>query len=234
MQLQNNNKASIKNWNEADRPREKFAAKGRESLSNAELLAILLGSGNNEQNAVQLSQEILKKHKDNLIELSEASLTDLQKFKGIGEAKAITIAAALELGRRRQAETKLQRPQINSSRNAFDILNKNLGDLAQEHFWILILNQKNEVLDEFRISQGGLTATVVDAKIIFRQVLTYSRATGIILAHNHPSGNLQPSQADINLTKKIKEAGRVLDINVLDHIIIGANDYYSFLDEDMM
>ncbi len=225
---------SIKNWNEEDRPREKFASKGRESLSNAELLAILLGSGNSQQNAVDLSREILEKYKNNLIELSEASIQSLQQFKGIGQAKAITIAAALELGRRRQAETKLQRPQITKSRDAFDILNKNLGDLAQEAFWVLILNQKNEVLDEIFISQGGLTATVVDAKKIFQQVLTYQRATGIILAHNHPSGNLQPSQADINLTKKIQAAGKVLDINVLDHIIVGANAYYSFLDDDMM
>ncbi len=225
---------SIKNWNEEDRPREKFASKGRESLSNAELLAILLGSGNSQQNAVELARDILKKYKDNLIELSEASLTALQEFRGVGEAKAITIAAALELGRRRQAAKKLERPQITSSRDAFDILNKNLGDLAQEAFWVLVLNQKNEVLDEIFISQGGLTATVVDAKKIFQQVLTYPRATGIILAHNHPSGNLRPSQADINLTKKIQEGGKVLDINVLDHIIIGANDYYSFLDEGMM
>jgi len=225
---------SIKNWNEEDRPREKFASKGRESLSNAELLAILLGSGNSQQNAVELARDILKKYKDNLIELGQATLNDLQEFKGIGEAKAITIAAALELGRRRQAATKLQRPQIKSSRDAFDILNKNLSDLAQEQFWVLALNQKNEVLDEIFISQGGLTATVVDSKKIFQQVLAYPRATGIILAHNHPSGNLQPSQADINLTKKIQDGGKVLDINVLDHLIIGANDYYSFMDEGMM
>lgn len=225
---------TIKDWALEDRPREKLALKGKEALSDAELVAILIGSGNNEESAVALSRRILAQYKNNLDELGRASLFDLQKFKGIGEAKAITIAAALELGRRRQAEQPFKRPVIRQSSDAFNILSVALSDLAYEAFWVLVLNRANEVLAEICVSEGGTTATVVDTKRIYQRVLQYDRGVSIILAHNHPSGNLQPSQADIDITQKIKMAGKVLDISVLDHLILAGNHYYSFLDEGRM
>jgi DNA repair protein RadC len=225
---------TIKDWALEDRPREKLALKGKEALSDAELVAILIGSGNNEESAVALSRRILAQYKNNLSELGQASLFDLQKFKGIGEAKAITIAAALELGRRRQAEQPFKRPTIRQSSDAFNILSAALSDLAYEAFWVLVLNRANEVLAEVCVSEGGTTATVVDTKRIYQKVLQYDRGVSIILAHNHPSGNLQPSQADIDITQKIKTAGKVLDITVLDHLILAGNHYYSFLDEGRM
>jgi DNA repair protein RadC len=225
---------TIKDWALEDRPREKLALKGKEALSDAELVAILIGSGNNEESAVALSRRILAQYKNNLSELGQASLFDLQKFKGIGEAKAITIAAALELGRRRQAEQPFKRPVIRQSLDAFNILSAALSDLAYEAFWVLVLNRANEVLAEVCVSEGGTTATVVDTKRIYQKVLQYDRGVSIILAHNHPSGNLQPSQADIDITQKIKTAGKVLDITVLDHLILAGNHYYSFLDEGRM
>lgn len=225
------NLSSIKTWAEADRPREKMLLKGKNALSDAELLAILLGSGSRNESAVELAKKILNQANNNLNDLGQTSLNDLQKHKGIGEAKAITIAAAMELGRRRQATMPTQRPSIRSSQDAFKILASLVMDLPHEEFWILILNRANKVLRTVQISSGGLAGTVVDTKKIYQRVLEHERANGIILCHNHPSGNLSPSKADLDITKKIKAAGQVLDIQVLDHLIIAGNQYMSFADE---
>jgi len=226
-------KTSIKDWAEDDRPREKLFNKGASALSNAELIAILIGSGNINESAVELSKRILNEVNDNLAELARLTLSDLQKYKGIGEAKAITIAAALELGRRRSTSVLNERPQIKDSKTAYILLHKELGDLNYENFCILLLNRANKVLRTVRISDGGITGTVVDQRKVFKIALD-NNATSIILGHNHPSGQLTPSTSDIELTKKIKQAGEVLDLPVLDHIIIGDGNYYSFADEGIM
>lgn len=221
---------SIKAWAEEDRPREKLRSKGKQSLSDAELLAILLGSGSRSESAVGLAKRILSGVDNSLNDLGKCSLAELMKYKGIGEAKAITIAAALELGRRRQLSQVRDRPQIRSSRDAFRAIAPLLVDLPHEEFWILLLNRANRVIGRDQISLGGVTGTVVDAKVLFRKAID-GLACSIILCHNHPSGNLQPSQADIDLTKKLTQAGATLDILVLDHLIITEKGYYSFADE---
>ena len=226
-------KTSIKDWAEDDQPREKLLYKGPSALSNAELIAILIGSGNNEESAVALSKRIMNEVSDNFAELARLTISDLQKYKGIGEAKAITIAAALELGRRRGASVLNEKPQVKDSKTAFILLQKELGDLNYENFCILLLNRANKVLKTVRISDGGITGTVVDQRKVFKIALD-NNATSIILGHNHPSGQLTPSEADIQLTKKMKEAGVVLDLPVLDHIIVGDGNYYSFADEGIM
>lgn len=221
---------SIKTWAIEDRPREKLLLKGKEVLSDAELIAILIGSGNSKDTAVELARRILQSCQNNLEELGKTSLHTLQTFRGIGEAKAIAIVAAMELGRRRQAARRLARPRVMCGRDAFNLLAAALSDLPHEAFWILVLNRANEVLAEICISEGGVHQTVVDVKKIFQRVLAYDRATGIILAHNHPSGGTMPSQSDIELTQKIYEAGKVLDITVHDHLILAGNSYSSFVD----
>lgn len=221
---------SIKSWAEADRPREKLLQKGKSALSDAELLAILIGSGTREDSAVTLAQKILQSVDQNLNDLGRQSLAELRTFKGIGEAKAVTIAAALELGRRRQLSRIADKPQVNCSRDAFNAIAPILVDLQHEEFWILNLNRANRVMGRSRISTGGMAGTVVDAKIIFRKAL-HAEASAIILSHNHPSGNLFPSQADLDLTKKLVKAGRAVDIPVLDHLIVSECGYYSFADE---
>jgi len=226
-------KISIKDWAEDDQPREKLLNKGPAALSNAELIAILIGSGNSEESAVALSKRIMNEVNDNLAELARLTISDLQKYRGIGEAKAITIAAALELGRRRGASVLNEKPQIKDSKTAFILLQKELGDLNYENFCILLLNRANKVLKTVRISDGGITGTVVDQRKVFKIALDHN-ATSIILGHNHPSGQLTPSDADIQLTKKMKEAGVTLDLPVLDHIIVGDGNYYSFADEGIM
>ena len=225
------NTLSIKSWAEDDRPREKMSRKGKQYLSDAELLAILIGSGSREETAVGLAQRILKSYENNLNELGKVSLAELMRFKGIGEAKAITIAAALELGRRRQLTGYIDRPLILSSKDGYNCIAPLLMDLDHEEFWILLLNRANKVISKEQISAGGVSGTVVDAKIIFRKTLETAPASSIILCHNHPSGNIRPSQADIDITQKLKKAGETLDISVLDHLIIGENGYYSFADE---
>ncbi len=222
---------NIKSWAEDDRPREKLMLKGKTNLSDAELIAILLGSGSREETAVGLAQRLLKEVDNNLHELGRKSISDLKKFKGIGEAKAISIIAALEIGRRRQITSPIERPQIQSSSDAWNIIAPMIMDLNHEEFWILLLNRANRVISKERISSGGVAGTVVDAKIIFRRALEGGPASSIILAHNHPSGNLKPSQADIDITKKLRKAGESLDISVLDHLIISGNAYYSFADD---
>lgn len=225
---------SIKNWAEADRPREKLTTKGRKALSDAELIAILLGSGNATESAVALARRILAGFDNDLNKLGLATLRELQKYKGVGPAKAISIAAALELGTRRQATAVHTLPQITSSKDAFDILYGFLADLPHEEFMVLMLNRANRVIKELYISTGGSSSTVVDVKKIFRLVLEHDRAASIILAHNHPSDNLKPSKADIAITTKIKQAGKVLDIAVLDHIIVAGKSYTSLADEGLM
>jgi DNA repair protein RadC len=220
-------------WAEDDRPREKLLNKGRHSLSDAELLAILLGSGSRNESAVALSQRILKSVGDNLNELGKRSLSDLMKFKGIGEAKAITIAAALELGRRRQTADIPERPVIKSSKDAHQLVAPLVLDLPHEEFWILLLSRSNGVLGKEKMSVGGQEATVVDLKIVFRKDIE-GMASAVILCHNHPSGTLRPSQADLDLTKKLKSAGEIIGLPVLDHLIIGDYGYFSFADEGLM
>ena len=226
-------KTSIKNWAEDDKPREKFLNKGPAALSNAELIAILIGSGNNEESAVALSKRIMNEVNDNFADLARLTIPDLQKYKGIGEAKAITIAAALELGRRRGTSVLNEKPQVKDSKTAFILFQKELGDLNYENFCVLLLNRANKVLKTVRISDGGITGTVVDPRKVFKVALD-NNATSIILGHNHPSGQLTPSDADIQLTKKMKAAGETLDLPVLDHIIVGDGNYYSFADEGIM
>ncbi|MBW2938757.1 DNA repair protein RadC [Aureisphaera sp. CAU 1614] len=224
---------SIKSWNEDDRPREKLLLKGRAALSDAELVAILIGSGSRDESAVSLSQRILASADNNLSELGKLSIQDLMQFKGIGEAKAITIAAALELGRRRRGEEALQKKKITSSLSVFELMQPIIGDLAHEEFWIVYLNNSNKVLQTTQLSKGGMTGTVVDVRLVFKNAIQLG-AVAVILAHNHPSGTLKPSQADIQLTKKLKTAGESLDIKVLDHLIVTEKAYFSFADEQML
>ncbi|MBD3724162.1 MAG: DNA repair protein RadC [Flavobacteriaceae bacterium] len=220
----------INQWAEDDRPREKFLLKGKSSLSDSELLAILIGSGSRNESAVQLCQRILASSQNNLNLLGKLSIQQLMNFKGIGEAKAISIVAALELGRRRREEEVIELKKITSSKAVFDIMQPLIGELPHEEFWVLFLNNSNKVIYKTQISKGGITGTIVDIRIVFKLALEHN-ATSIILSHNHPSGKLQASEADIQITKKIKEAGKNLDIQVLDHVIITEKSYYSFVDE---
>ncbi len=223
----------IREWAEGDRPREKLLLKGKQSLSDAELIAILMSSGSRNESAVDLAKRILKDSNDNLIEISKLGVKDLMKFKGVGEAKAISIIAALELGKRRRGAEALEKKKITSSQDLFEYFSGILGDNNYEVFYILLLNRANKVIREIMISEGGLSGTVADPKKIFKIALEYN-ASGIILCHNHPSGNIQPSDADIKLTKKLRNAGEMLDLPVIDHIIIGEDNYYSFADENTL
>jgi len=220
----------INQWAEDDRPREKFLLKGKSSLSDSELLAILIGSGSRNESAVQLCQRILYSANNNLSQLGKLSIKQLTEFKGIGEAKAISIAAALELGRRRRAEDAVELEKITSSRSVFEIMQPIIGELPHEEFCVLYLNNSNKVIHKAQLSKGGITGTVVDSRIIFKTALEYN-ATSLILTHNHPSGKLLASNADREITKKIKLAGQQLDILVIDHIIITEMGFYSFNDE---
>ncbi|MFD0932732.1 DNA repair protein RadC [Psychroflexus salinarum] len=224
---------SIKYWSEDDRPREKLIHKGKSSLSDAELLAILIGSGNREESAVELCKKILHASENSLHKLAKFNLKQLQEFKGIGEAKAISIMAALELGKRRGAEPLEEFDKITSSKDVFRIMHPYIGDLDHEQFWILMLNNSNKVIFKFSLSKGGITATMVDTRLLYKSALAQG-ATALILAHNHPSGTLQPSQADKTITQKIKNAGELLDIKVLDHIIVTEKTYFSFADESLL
>ena len=226
-------KISIKDWAEDDQPREKLVKKGASILSDAELIAILIRVGTKGETAVDLAKRILASVDNDLNELAKRGAKELMKFDGIKLAKAVTIVAALELGRRRQTTDIKQRPKIQSSSDAYHTIAPILMDLPHEEFWILLLNRANLVLDRIQLSQGGTSGTVVDAKMVFRAALE-GQASGIILVHNHPSGSLRPSQHDIDLTKKLRDAGKTLDISVLDHLIIANRGYYSFADEGMM
>ena len=224
---------TIKSWAEEDRPREKMLAKGKEALSNAELIAILIGSGNSNESAVDLSRRILRDNNDNLIELSKLSINDLLKYKGIGEAKAVSIAAALELGRRRRFSEALEKPCIRNSQLAYECFYAHLSDLNHEQFWIMLLNNANKVIKLEKIGVGGMTGTTADPKKIFKSALE-NNATSIMLCHNHPSGNVIPSNADKQITNNLKKAGQFLEIKILDHIIIGNDNYFSFADEGIL
>ena len=221
---------SIKNWAEDDKPREKLMLKGKTALSDAELVAILIGSGSRNESAVGLSKRILASVDANLNALGKLSLKQLMDFKGIGEAKAVTIMAALELGRRRRAEESVELYKITSSKVVFEIMQPIIGELPHEEFWVLYLNNSNKVIHKSQLSKGGITGTVVDVRLLFKTALEHN-SVSIILTHNHPSGKLQASDADKDITKKLKIAGEQLDIKVLDHIIITENGYLSFQDE---
>ena len=224
---------SIKKWAVDDRPREKLLKKGKLALSDSELIAILIGSGNRQESAVELSKRILASTKNNLSELGKLSVSDLCKFKGIGEAKAIAIISALELGRRRRLENALERIKITSSRSVFELMQPIIGELQHEEFWIIYLNNSNKVIDKIQLSKGGITGTLVDVRLTLKKALELG-AVAIILAHNHPSGTLKPSMADKNLTQKLKTASESLDIKVLDHIIVTEMSYFSFADEAIL
>lgn len=225
--MENQVSFAIKDWAEEDRPREKLLKKGRSTLSNAELIALLIGSGNKTLSAVELARKILHFVGNDLNELAKLSIKDLQKFNGIGEAKAISIAGAIELGRRRKAEISLSRPIISTSEHAYQLMIQDLADLKHEEFWILLLKRNNELIKKVRVSVGGVSGTIVDAKIIFRHALE-ELATGIVLVHNHPSGNLRPSDKDKRLTKQLVAGGKILDVKVVDHLIVTDKGFYSF------
>jgi len=228
-----NENKSIKNWSEDERPREKLLQKGASSLSDSELMGILISSGNKEKSAIDLAREVLALAHNNLRELGRLSVTELQKIKGIGEAKAITIAAAMELGRRRQMSEGLDRATISRSKDAIPIIMPLLQDLTYEVFCVLYLNNSGKLIRNELLSSGGLTATVADVRIILKNALLYN-ASRIIIAHNHPSGSLTASQADIALTRQVRQAAEIMDITLLDHIIIAGNNYVSLADEGLM
>ena len=223
---------SIKSWAEADRPREKLVLKGRSALSDAELLAILIASGNKNETAVELSKRILNSVDNDLNRFGKLSLSELMQYKGIGEAKSITIIAALELGRRRKAEPTQDRLSLDSSKKVFVYLHEHFIDLSHEEFWVLTLNRANKVISKHFVSKGGLSNTIVDVRLIMKNAVD-DLASGIILAHNHPSGNLTPSESDKQITEKIKAAAQLFDITLLDHLIITDDNYFSFADNGL-
>ena len=233
MKTVNKPSTSIKTWAVDDRPREKMLSKGAEALSNSELIAILINNGSMRRSALELAKDLLKLGRDNLNELGRLSVKEFQQVKGIGSAKAVTIAAALELGRRRQAAASLEKPQIRSSRDIAQYLQANLKDYNYEVFAVVFLNRANKINHFEIISRGGITGTVADPRLILKKALEED-ATSLVLSHNHPSGNLKPSQADEELTRKIKGAASYFDIKVIDHIIVSDEGYYSFADEGML
>ena len=224
---------TIKMWAKEDRPREKMLLKGRAVLSDSELIALLIGSGNNRQSAVDLSKAILNSVDNDLGKLSKLTVKELMKFNGVGEAKAISISAALELGRRKRAASRKEECRITTSRDVHELMLGYFEDLPHEEFWVVLLNRGNIVLDKKNISRGGVSGTVADPKIIFKLAIEHL-ASAIILCHNHPSGNLFPSEADIKLTKQMVESGNMLGIPVLDHLIISDKGFYSFTDEGII
>ncbi|MBI6118734.1 RadC family protein [Salegentibacter maritimus] len=223
----------IKYWAEDDRPREKLLQKGKVSLSDAELIAILIGSGSKSESAVQLSKRILASTGNQLGDLGKLSVKKLCAFKGIGPAKAVSIVAAMELGRRRRTEEALEKKKITSSASVFELMQPVIGELYHEEFWIIYLNNSNKVIEQLQLSKGGITGTLVDVRLTLKKALEVG-ATSIILAHNHPSGTLKPSEADKQLTQKLKTAAQSLDIKVLDHLIVTEKSYFSFADEGVL
>ncbi|MFQ3239196.1 MAG: DNA repair protein RadC [Olleya marilimosa] len=224
---------SIKNWSQDDQPREKLLYKGKVALSDAELVAILIGSGNRQESAVALCKRILASTDNNLSQLGKLSIKQLMEFKGIGEAKAITIIAALELGRRRRGGEALDKMKITSSKSVFELMQPVIGELPHEEFWIIYLNNSNKVIHKNQLSKGGITGTLVDTRLVLKTALEVG-AVGLILTHNHPSGTLKPSQADKDVTSKLKIAAQSLDIKVLDHLIITEQSYFSFADQSIL
>lgn len=224
---------SIKNWAADDRPREKLLANGVKSLSDAELLAILIGSGTKEVSAVELCRKILSESENNLAHLGKKSIAELIKIKGIGEAKAITILAALELGIRRKQTEVSEKPKVSSSKEAFEFIHSLISDINHEEFWVLFLNRSNKIIDKYKISQGGISGTVIDVRLILKKAIELL-ASSLIICHNHPSGNLDPSENDRKITDKIKIAAQQMDIKLLDHLVIFDNSYFSFNDEGLL
>ncbi|AZB32649.1 RadC family protein [Chryseobacterium bernardetii] len=224
---------SLKFLAEDDRPREKFLQKGKNALSDSELLAIIMGSGSREESVLELARKILASVNNNWHQLSLLSVKDLTKFKGIGEAKAISIITALEIGRRRAGQEIQERPVIGNSHDAYSILKNQLSDLRTEEFWAIFLNNSNKVIHTSQLTQGGISQSIVDVRVLFKTALE-NFSTGVIIAHNHPSGSMKPSKEDLNITQKIKEAGKVLSIQLLDHIIITQHSYFSFSDAGLL
>ncbi|MEG0917299.1 MAG: DNA repair protein RadC [Myroides sp.] len=231
--MEENKHFSIKNWSEDDQPREKLLYKGKNALSDAELVAILIGSGSRNESAVELCKRILQQNNNQLHQLQRQSIQQLMQFKGIGEAKAITIVAALELAKRLQLSETKELTKIGSSEDVFKLMQPIIGDLPHEEFWVLLLNNSNKVIYKLQLSKGGLTQTVVDIRMLFKTALEHL-ATALILVHNHPSGQLVASGADKDITQKIKLAGNSLDIKLLDHLIITQTGYFSFADDDIL
>jgi DNA repair protein RadC len=231
--MEDNKYLTVKEWAAEDRPREKLLAKGAKSLSDAELLAIMLGSGTRNLSVVELSRKILESSGNNLHELGQRNVAELMKLKGVGEAKAMIIVAALELGRRRGSSLIPERQQITASRDIFNLMYPYFADLGHEEFWVVLLNRANKVIRKDRVSQGGLTATVTDIRIILKLVLDH-QASSVVLCHNHPSGNLQASKADIDITLKITNAANIFDVYVIDHLIFATNNYFSFNDNNLI
>jgi len=226
-------KLTIKSWAIKDRPREKLILQGKSTLTDAELLAILIGSGTKKESAVALGKRILNSVHNNMNELAALSLENLKEFKGIGEAKAVSIITALELGKRRHFEIVEQKPIIKSSKDVFQIMLPMIGELQHEEFWVLYLNNSNKVIAKEQLSKGGITATMVDVRLLYKKAVALT-TVGVIVCHNHPSGKLTPSKSDELLTQKIKEAGQTLDIKLLDHLIITQKDYFSFADNQKL
>ncbi|WP_417358967.1 RadC family protein [Galbibacter sp.] len=226
----NTPKTTIKSWNAEDRPREKMLLKGKDALSDAELVAILIGSGNRNESAVDLSKRILKTSRNSLSVLGRLSIEELSQFSGIGKAKAIAIVAALELGRRKRMAKATPETGIKASKDAYEFMQPRIGDLPHEEFWVIYLNNANKVLNVFQLSKGGITGTLVDVRLLLKEALVIN-STAIILAHNHPSGTLKPSTADREITEKIKNACYSMDIKLLDHLIVTEKSYFSFQDE---
>lgn len=225
---------SIKSWAVEDRPREKLLKRGIQSLTDTELLAVIIGTGTKKRGVIQLSRDILSASQNNIGQLGKKSVGDLKsEFNGIGDAKAVAIVASLELGRRRKLQDAIERLKIASSQDVFEIFHPILADLPHEEFWILLLDRSNKVKDKIKISQGGLSGTVIDPRLIFRPALD-ALSSSIVLCHNHPSGNLKPSEADVTITKKLRKGGEILDIPVLDHIIVAEKGYFSFVDEGVI
>jgi DNA repair protein RadC len=233
MMYEENLHRPIHTWNEDDRPREKLQIKGKHSLSDAELIAILLGSGTRKESAVDLARRILELADNNLVELGKLSLSQLQRISGVGPVKAITLTAALELGSRRQVSVTKTKKQVSSSQDIYEIFGPQIGDLNHEEFWLMCLNRNNAIIGTTRIGSGGISATVADIRIMLKYAIE-NYASSMILCHNHPSGNLKPSNADIKLTTAVKEAASWMDIALLDHIIVTDSSYYSFADEKMI
>jgi len=226
-------KRHIKDLALEDRPREKLLYRGISSLSDAELIAILIGSGNLEETAIELSQRIMENVKNNLNELSKLNVDNLKTYKGIGDAKAISIVAAMELGRRRNHAVALELNKINGSADVANYLRPLMGELLYEEFWTLFLNRQNKIIDKQRLSQGGITGTVIDVRLVMKMAIE-KHATALIFGHNHPSGNLDPSEADRKITHQLKEAGTIMDIPLIDHLIITQEGYFSFADEGLL
>lgn len=228
-----NQSIAIKNWDVSDRPREKMKLQGASVLSNAELIAILIGSGNKNESALELSKKILSHCQNRLYELSQLTIEQLQQFEGIGAAKASSIVTALELGKRFISEERTKRQKITCSRDVFDLMHSQLGMLEHEEFWVLYLNNSNKILNKHQLSKGGLVGTLVDVRVVFKKALEHA-ATGIVLCHNHPSGSVDPSVQDKQITRKLQRASETMDIKILDHVIVTEKAYFSFADSQIL